>query len=140
MTTPLPDPQTATEIVIRALLETPAIKVIVGDRVTVAPLPTEYYAPSGPSDPMLMVLHKSESESYTLSGADGYPVTAIEVEAISQHSASEAERLGKAVITALKDYRKGDIRIMKGTGDNSEYNDEEALWRRTMEFMVRWHD
>lgn len=131
---PIPESLTASEIVINALLQAPAIVRLVGDRVTSAPLPPEYARPA------IMVVHVGESEGYTLAGADGYPLSQIQTEIISSNSASEAERIGKAVVAALKDYRKGTIKVMKGNGDLSEYDREEALFRRIIDWMVRWNN
>lgn len=127
----------AVNIIIQALLSKPAVTAIVSDRVTMRPLPTASALPA------ITVYLVSDVEGYTLAGATGYPESRVTVECLAK-TGPAADILGEAVRGALKDFR-GTIAgknatIFKEGTDAADNEENQPVYRRHIDFIVRWRD
>lgn len=127
----------ASKIVISALLAAPTVTAVVSDRITIRPLPTRSTMPA------ITLYLVSEVEDYTVRGASGLARSRVSVECLAQ-TAVGADELGEIVKGALKDFRQAsfqgftDVAIMKEGTDAHDYEENQPVHRRIIDFTVIW--
>lgn len=134
----------ALRITIAALLAAPGVSAAVGARVY------PFIAPQGSAWPHIIVGLVSEDDEQMLSGAGLFFDARVEVACIAT-SATAADALGEAVKVALQDvtnqaFDDGELppgfsavaTILKDGADVSDYSDDLTVFRRIMDFRVRW--
>lgn len=128
----------AVQIVIQALLGEPGVAAFVGDRITIAPVPRQMDMPA------LSVYLVSENDGYHMQGANEFPESRVTVECLAEDP-GVADRLGKAVIVALRNFRGAigsyrDIAIFKDGSDQQDNDAQASVMRRIIDFRVRWRE
>jgi hypothetical protein len=132
--------------VIAILVEDDAIAAVVSNRIY------PVVATQGAPRPHLVVSLVSEEDEQMLSGAGGYPESRVSVECIAD-TATAADALGEAVKGALGDVTHrtvGEIdaspslavtaTVYKAGADITDAADDRSVFRRVLDFMVRWRD
>lgn len=125
----------ALPVIIAALNASPNVALLVSDRIY------SIIAPQSGALPDAIVTPLSEVEDYTMNGASSFPEARVTVTCRGK-TASEATRLGDAVISTLKNL-KGPIAgtfatVFRDQIDSTEYTDDGRLFRRIIGFRVRY--
>jgi hypothetical protein len=131
---------------IALLVEDEAVAGLVADRIY------PVVAMQGAPRPHLVVTLLSEEDAQMLDGAGGYPESRVSVECIAD-TATAADALGEAVKGALEDVTNqvvGEIdsspslavvaTVYKAGADITDAADDRSVFRRVLDFMVRWRN
>jgi hypothetical protein len=134
----------ATRIAILALLGDPLLESLVDTRIYAVS------APQGATFPYLVVSLVSELDEQMLAGAGVYPEARVSIACVAK-SAAEADAIGEAVKLAIQDTTNAPITdgesppgfsatatIMKEATDFQDHSDDRSVFRRVMDFSVRW--
>jgi hypothetical protein len=134
----------ALAIVIDALKSDAGVGTIVGDRIFAV------VARQSSARPSIVATLLAENDAQLLAGAARYADARVEVQCIAA-SATDADRLGEAVKEALEDITKRTFfdnasppapwaaaDITKEGADLIDASDDRSIFRRVMDFSVRW--
>ncbi len=127
----------ALSIVITSLIGSSAVTDVVG--TAVYPIA----APQGFAIPYVLVSLIGENEDQLINGASGYYESRVLVSCVCKDPTS-ANALGEAVKAALGDITKQTIGsatsvdVMKDGADFTDHSDDRSVFRRVLDFTVRW--
>lgn len=122
-------------VTIKALLANATVTGASGTRIYPFPIPL------GTALPAIAVGMSGEDDQYTLSGANQFPESSVQIHCIAA-KAKDAIELGEKVRGALQDlhYTTGgaDAWWSKEPLDFTDFADDQSTYRRVMSFAVRW--
>jgi len=134
----------ALEITITALKAAPAVAAIVGDGESPEAFRIHAFeVPQAFARPCLVASLLSESEDQMVGGAGGYFESRVQVQCLADDPAG-ANDLGEVVKAALSDITKQAIAgatsvdIWKAGADYTDVSADRAVYRRILDFYVRW--
>ncbi|AMX93619.1 MULTISPECIES: DUF3168 domain-containing protein [Mesorhizobium] len=99
--------------------------------------------PQGATMPCLVVNIASGYDEHMLTGAGKYFRNRVTIECMAA-TPEEVMSLGDAVMTALQDNVNATIGAFTGVAtqfadlDRTDYSDDRATYRRTLDFFIRW--
>lgn len=99
--------------------------------------------PQAAVPPCLIVNVVSGQDEHMLTGAGKYYRHRVSVECLAT-TALGAEALGAAVMTALQDNANATIGSFTGVAtqfadsDRTDFSDDRSVYRRTVDFFIRW--
>lgn len=125
----------AVSLTIKALLADNPVKAVTSTHIYPFPIPL------GTALPAIAVGMSGEDDQYTLSGANQFPESSVQIHCIAA-KAKDAIELGEKVKSALQDlhYTTGgaDAWWSKEPLDFTDFADDQLTYRRVMSFAVRW--